>query len=132
MAIVRKQYHGIKFPFSSGNRDGFFIDLNTDRNDEVASEIAHVILTQRGTRLRMPDFGTDLLKYVFDVNDNTTWNTVESEIRRAVGQYVSNVSIQSANIEMPEDDENSIYLDINYSVNKGDGKENNRTVIKLQ
>lgn len=131
MAIIKKQYYGIKFPFTILNRNGFFVDLNNDYDDKVASEIAHVILTQKGTRLKNPDFGTDLIKYIFDPNDSTEWNTIESEIRSAVKQYVGNASIQKVDIQRPEGEDNSLYLDITYTVKKGNVEENNRAVIKL-
>ena len=108
MAIIKKQYYGIKFPFTISKQDGFFVDLNSDLKDKVASEIAHVILTQKGTRLKMPDFGTDLIKYIFEPSDTLEWNTVESEIRRAVGQYVSNATIQSVEVKRDERDRKSV------------------------
>lgn len=132
MATNRKQYYGIKFPFTLTDKDGFFVDLNKNLNDKVASDIAHVILTQKGTRLKMPNFGTDLIKYIFDPNDSTEWNTIESEIRNAVNLYVNNVSIKKVEIEKPENEDNSIYLDILYTINKGNKEENNRAVIKIQ
>ena len=132
MAIIKKQYYGIKFPFTISKQDGFFVDLNNDLKDKVASEIAHVILTQKGTRLKMPDFGTDLIKYIFEPSDTLEWNTVESEIRRAVGQYVSNATIQSVEVKRDESEDHSIYLDITYAIKKGNKEENNRAVIKLQ
>ena len=125
MAIIKKQYYGIKFPFTISKQDGFFVDLNSDLKDKVASEIAHVILTQKGTRLKMPDFG-------FEPSDTLEWNTVESEIRRAVGQYVSNATIQSVEVKRDESEDHSIYLDIMYAIKKGNKEENNRAVIKLQ
>ena len=132
MAIIKKQYYGIKFPFTISKQDGFFVDLNSDLKDKVASEIAHVILTQKGTRLKMPDFGTDLIKYIFEPSDTLEWNTVESEIRRAVGQYVSNATIQSVEVKRDESEDHSIHLDIMYAIKKGNKEENNRAVIKLQ
>lgn len=132
MAIIKKQYYGIKFPFTISKQDGFFVDLNSDLKDKVASEIAHVILTQKGTRLKMPDFGTDLIKYIFEPSDTLEWNTVENEIRRAVGQYVSNATIQSVEVKRDESEDHSIYLDITYAIKKGNKEENNRAVIKLQ
>ena len=73
MGTIKKQYYGIKFPFTDRNMEGFFVDLNSTIQDKVASEIAHVILTPKGTRLRRPEFGTDLLKYVFEPNDDMSW-----------------------------------------------------------
>lgn len=129
MKTIKKQYFDIKFPFTSLNGNGFFVDLNIDLNDKVASDIAHVILTPKRSRIRKPDFGTDIIKYIFDPSDDLTWENVENEVKESVHKYVMNAEIESIEIERTED--NSIYLDIQYSVKKGNVVENNRMAIKL-
>lgn len=125
-----KQYYDIKFPFTVNNDDGFFIDLNKSLEGKVASEIAHVILTQKGTRLRMPTFGTDLMKYIFNQNDSISWNSVEQEIRKNVSTYVPNASIDEVVVTRGGDD-NTIMVDVKYTVVSGNKKNNYRMGIKL-
>lgn len=127
---IKTQYFNIKYPFTHNNEDGFFIDLNRDLNDKVGSEIAHVILTPKRTRIRMPDFGTDLIKYIFNPNDTLSWGEVEEEIKTNVSKYVNNVSINKVNV-VKSDNDNAVYVDISYDVLKGSVKDNNRMVIKL-
>ena len=79
----RKQYYGIKFPFTSNNLDGFFLDLNEEVRDKVASELLHVILTPKRSRIRKPDFGTNLIKFVFNENDEMSWEEIKSEASEA-------------------------------------------------
>lgn len=131
MASKVKQYYGIKFPFTTNNLDGFFIDLNETVKDKVASEILHVILTPKKTRLRMPDFGTNLAHYIFEPNDDITWDSVISEATDAIEKYVANARLD--NLRIINDDEHpmDIYLDIYYTVIKGNTEENNRLVVKL-
>lgn len=126
-----KQYYGIKFPFTANNLDGFFIDLNENIDDKVASEILHVILTPKRSRIRRPDFGTNLAKYIFEPNDNITWDSVMGEIRENVSRYVPNVEIDDVNVIYGTDDANSIYLDMRYNVKNGNLNENKRMVVKL-
>ena len=76
MATIRKQYQGIKFPFTANNLNGFFLDLNTDIDSKLASEIAHVLLTPKRSRIRKPDFGTDIIKYVFENNEEDSWDAI--------------------------------------------------------
>jgi phage baseplate assembly protein W len=130
MAVKIKQYYDIKFPFTANNENGMFIDLNGSVVDKVSSQIAHLILTQKGTRLRMPNFGTDLLKYVFSPNDNISWSAVESEIRTAVGIYVPSASIKSVGVTMGDSD-NDVMVDVKYSVTTGKESEDYRMAIKL-
>ena len=131
MPTIKKQYFGIKFPFTNDNTSGFFLDLNTDLKSKVASEIAHVILTPRGSRLRKPEFGTYLVKYIFEQNDNLTWDDVRREAIDMVGKYVKDAELEDINVFQETANEHSIYLDMHYVIRKGKNIENNRTVIKL-
>ena len=130
MGVINKHY-GIKFPFTIRNNDNFFLDLNNNLHEKVASEIAHVILTPKKTRLRMPDFGTDLIRYIFSPNDDLSWGDIESEIRDAVNKYVPEGVLEKVEVFQSEDDNNTILLSVNFGVKKGNTIENNRMVIKL-
>ena len=126
-----KQYFDIKFPFTSNNVEGFFIDLNKTIGDKVLSEILHVILTSKGTRLRMPDFGTDLIHYIFEMNDEKEWPRIKSEIQECVSKYVPRVIINDVRILKDKENDNTLLLDLDYSVKVGLTEENNRVVLKL-
>lgn len=127
----RKQYYGIKFPFTSNNLDGFFLDLNEKIEDKVVSEILHVILTPKRSRIRKPEFGTELTKYIFEPNDELSWEGVKNEVMTAVSDYVSNATLTNIDVVRPDEEPDSIYLDIRYVVKKGNKEENNRMVVKL-
>ena len=131
MATIKKQYYGIKFPFTANNLNGFFLDLNSDVEGKIASEIAHVLLTPKRSRIRKPDFGTDLIKYLFENNEQVTWEAVESEARESVKKYVPGVELTSLEAVTPPEDPHSIYLDMTFTVKKGNTVENNRMAIKL-
>lgn len=127
----KTQYYGIKYPFTVNNEDGLFVDLNNDLRDKVGSEIAHVLLTPKGSRIMMPDFGTDLVKFIFDENIQDNWDDIEDEIKEAVAKYVPNASINEINAVRDANDDNAVYVDVQYSVKRGLSSENNRMVIKL-
>jgi phage baseplate assembly protein W len=126
-----KQYFDIKFPFTSNNLDGFFIDLNETIGDKVLSEILHVIMTPKGGRLRMPDFGTDLAHYIFDQSDEKEWGRIKAEIKEAVAKYVPRASVNDVRVLREEGNDNTILVDLDYSVKVGITSENNRVVIKI-
>lgn len=127
----KKQYYGIKFPFTSNNEDGFFIDLNETMDEKVASEIAHLILTPKGTRIMNPNFGTNLIKYLFNPNDNESWSSVEDEIINSVNKYIPNTRIDKVTVLKQDNEEHNIFIDVRFLVKKGETEENNRMVIKL-
>lgn len=127
----KRQYYGIKYPFTVNNEDGLFIDLNDNIRDKVGSEIAHVLLTPKKSRIMMPEFGTDLLNFIFNENIERNWDDIEDEIKDSVAKYVPNASIESIRAFRDENDDNTVYIDVTYNVKKGMSSENNRMVIKL-
>jgi phage baseplate assembly protein W len=52
--------YGITFPFRN-SFDGKYLDLTDFANEEVRTDLVHLLLTRKGTRYFMPDFGTRLL-----------------------------------------------------------------------
>lgn len=123
-----KQYYDIKFPFTCNNLEGFFIDLNKTIVDKKESEILHVLLTPKRTRIRKPDFGTDLIKFIFEQNDELTWNEVESEIISTVNKYVSNVDVKHIEVRNIE---HELFVSILYIIKTGNKVENKELVVKL-
>lgn len=121
----------MKFPFTLNNGGGLCFDLNENPKDKVASQIAHVILTPKGTRIRMPEFGTNLIKWIFEPNDQETWDSVVEEVMNAVSRYVSATTLKNIEVVTPEDEDNSIYLDLRYDVEVDGVIENNRMAIKV-
>lgn len=121
----------MKFPFTLNNGGGFCFDLNENPKDKVASQIAHVILTPKGTRIRMPEFGTNLIKWIFEPNDQETWNGIVEEVTKAVSNYVNGTLLTKIDVVTPEEEDNSVYLDIRYSVFTNGETENNRMAIKV-
>ena len=123
-----KQYYDIKFPFTCNNLEGFFIDLNKNITDKKESEILHVLLTPKKTRIRKPNFGTDLIKYIYEPNDELTWESIYSEILTSVNNNVSNVELEDVEIKYLE---NNIFISMLYKIKTGNKVENKEMVVKL-
>ena len=123
-----KQYYDIKFPFTCNNLEGFFIDLIKTIVDKKESEILHVLLTPKKTRIRKPDFGTDLIKFIFEQNDELSWSEVQSEILSTVNKYVTNVDVKNVEVREIEHD---LFVSISYKIQTGNKTENKELVVKL-
>lgn len=130
MAINKRKY-GIKFPFICLNNDNLVLDLNNSLHEKVASEIAHVILTPKKTRIRMPDFGTNLMKYIFEANEKKTWGEIEDEIREAVKNYVPQGVVNNVDVYKDEKKINSFYIAISFGVKVGEDIENNKMILNI-
>lgn len=128
---MNKQFYGIKFPLSEESDRLTFFDLNENKLDSVRSMLLHIILTPKGQRLRQPNFGTDLIKYVFEQNDGITWNGIKDEIRQQVSLYLPNVVFNDINIQHNLEESNSIYIEVDYSVTHNGRTTTNKTLVKL-
>lgn len=130
--MALKQKYGIKYPFSNNNEDGVFLDLNENEIESIKSQVLHVIFTPKGQKLRDPDFGTDLVKYIFDQGDDTGFSDVKTEITRQISKYVPSVEFKDVTIyREDETNGNGIIVIIEYMVKRGNKAENVTVSLKL-
>ena len=92
MAITQK--YGIKYPFTTDNDDGTYIDLNKTYGEGIQAQVLHVIFTPKGQKLRDPDFGTDLVHYIFNQSDASTFGAIKGEISSQISKYVPEVEFR--------------------------------------
>ena len=72
--------YGLSFPFVD-SFDGKYLDLTDYAAEEIRSNLIHLLLTRKGSRYYLPDFGTRLYEYIFEPLDGPTFRNIESEIR---------------------------------------------------
>ena len=109
------KYININFPFEDSNK-GFFLDLNDDDSSAIKADLMHLILTRKGERLYLPDFGTNLLKYIFQPNDGVTHSEIKDEITQTVKKYIPKLQITEVLVEQSEASEYSATVRIDYTV----------------
>jgi phage baseplate assembly protein W len=97
--------YGIDFPFRD-SLEGKFVRMTGFPDKEIRANLIHLLVTRKGTRYFLPDFGTRLYQYIFDQNDMVTFGLIESEIREAVKNYIPNLDITSIDVMSAEDDPN--------------------------
>lgn len=129
MALTQK--YGIRFPFSTDNLEEVYVDLNETLTDKVKSDVLHVLFTPKGQKLRNPDFGTDLIKYLFDPKDDESFDNVKASIKMDIGKYVNNIEFEDIRILQDENDDRAIIVVVEYSVIKGNKKEKTKVAVKL-
>jgi len=108
--------YGIDFPFRDSGI-GSYVKLTTTPEKEIRSSLVHLLLTKKGSRYYLPDFGTRLYEYIFEPNDSVTFNHIEEEIRESIRKYIPNLDIKNIIITSAEDEEeetsNSTSLETN-------------------
>ena len=95
--------YGIDFPFRD-SLEGSYLKMTSAPDREVRANLIHLLLSKRGSRYFLPDFGTRLYQFIFDQNDNVTFGLIESEIREVVKKYIPNLELTTINIMSAEDD----------------------------
>lgn len=113
------QKYGIKYPFTLENDDELYMDLNETKEESLKSRLLHVIFTPKGQRLRNPDFGTDLIKYIHEPADETTFDRLRNDITQQVYKYVPDVVFKDISIYNDDNSENGKIVIIHYTIKKG-------------
>lgn len=99
--------YGIDFPFRDSLK-GDYVKLTTTPEREVRANLIHLLLTRRGSRYFLPDFGSRLYQYIFDQNDSVTFDLIEDEIRESVKKYIPNLDITKLDVMSAEDDPDTV------------------------
>jgi phage baseplate assembly protein W len=95
--------YGIDYPFRDSLK-GDYLNMTEVPEKEIRANLIHLILTRKGSRYYLPDFGTRMYEFIFEQNDFVTHNLIEEEIREGVKKYIPNLEINSISIMSAEDD----------------------------
>lgn len=96
--------YGLTFPFVD-SFDGKYLDLSDFPAEEIRSNLIHLLLTRKGSRYFLPDFGTRLYEYIFEPLDGPTFQNIESEIRDSVEKYMPQLQLTNISITGPTGEE---------------------------
>ncbi len=89
--------YGINFPFRDSRR-GDFWELTQLEAQQVKSDLIHLLLTRKGSRYYLPEFGTRLYEFLFEPFDGLTFDAIQSDIRDAVQQFMPNLLLNQITI----------------------------------
>lgn len=128
--MANKQNYGIKYPFTYDNEDLVYLDLNETYEDSIQSQILHIIFTPKKQKLRDPEFGSNLIQFIFDPKDGTTFNKIKEEISSDIMARVPNVVLNDIEIIESPDDHTKI-VGVTYTVKKGNVEEKYNIAVKI-
>jgi phage baseplate assembly protein W len=89
--------YGINFPFND-SFNGTYFDLSESTQEEIRTNLVHLLLTRKGTRYFLPNFGTRLYEFIFEPMDGPTFSEIETEIRDAITEYIPGITVTSINV----------------------------------
>lgn len=124
------KFINIDFPFKDSKR-GFYLQLNTEDSKAIKADLLHLILTNKGERLYLPDFGTNLRKYLFNPYDGITESEIKSEINEAVKKYIPNLKINSITFEEAPQSQYGAVVRLDYTVTEDVFESRDFVIIQL-
>lgn len=124
------KYINIEFPFKDSN-NGFFLQLTKTDSKAIKSDLMHLILTRKGERFYNPDFGTDLLRFIFEPNDSLTYSAIKLDIQTTVKKYIENLEVNDVIVEYDEENEHRVSIRIDYTITDDIFKESDFVIINL-
>lgn len=95
--MVLNKTYGINFPFKA-SQEGTYLSLTKTVEEEVRANLLHLILTKKGSRFYLPDFGTRIYEFIFEPLDGPTFENIKDDIREAVKKYIPNLEINEISI----------------------------------
>lgn len=115
--MAKKIFYTIHYPFSNIDKNGFYVDLDSDKYKAIKSDLMHLIFTPKGVRYMLPEFGTNLMKKIFTPNDDITWSEIKEDIQINVSKFLPNITIKTLEIT-PTDNGRGVNVKIGYDIDE--------------
>jgi uncharacterized protein len=115
--MAKTRYINIDFPFKDSKK-GFYFELNQTDRDAIRADLLHLLLTNKGDRLYLPDFGSDLRKFIFEPNDSITHDDIKKSLNDSISRYIPNLIVNSINFRNDTIEE-LIIVELTYTVTDG-------------
>lgn len=112
--MANRKYININFPFTDSFNDETYIGLTETSKSAIRSNVLHLLLTEKGERYYLPDFGTNLKKYLFEPNDAPTNSAIIEELNNDFNKYLTNINV---NFVENVSDGNSLKLSVGFIYN---------------
>lgn len=116
--------YNIKFPLKDDVSTNSFFKMTNVTKDAVSSDLLLLLLTQKGERYYDSEYGTNLLKFIFEPDDNITQDDIELDIKNIVSLYIPTITIDSVTFNSLIDDvgreisDNQLNVNVKFTYNE--------------
>jgi phage baseplate assembly protein W len=113
--------YNITFPLNDDVATNSYFLMSKVTKDAFSSDLLLLLLTGKGERYYEPEYGTNLLKYIFEPNDGLDANDIEQEIKTTVSLYIPALTINQVIFNWNTDDngqpisENQLNVNIKFT-----------------
>lgn len=105
-------YIGLSFPLKGDTLNDFALTKTTV--EQSIHNLRNLLLTQVGERVGQPNFGSRLRELCFEQIDDELPIRIENEVKRAVSQWLSYITINSVETLTQDGDKNQVFVKIKF------------------
>lgn len=93
--VVRATPVGILTPVSFAQSGGTLFSMSFDVKQQIRDNLKNLLLTNRGERLMLNDFGADLRSLALEYGNENIVNAAISSIASSVGKYMPFIELEN-------------------------------------
>ncbi len=105
---------GLKFPLQVDPKTGKIAMVSEE--EDIAEAIGIILKTTQGERLMRPDFGSNVMDYIFATDSNTTWESLATELRESLGYFEPRIHEINVVCRSADGLEGAINVEVSYCV----------------
>lgn len=113
---------GIKFPPQVDSVTGKF--KLSEYDEDIKEAIYIILMTQKGERAMLPDFGCNLQNYVYELPSSTYLNLLKVEIADALTKWEPRIINIEVDIDTRQMIDAKVIINISYVVRRTNGQDN--------
>ncbi len=107
-------FTGVSFPFRIGSKGGVVMSTTSDTDySHINESIRQIILTRKGERVNLVNFGCNLQDALFENLDPGIANMIKYTITEALKTYEPRITVNDVRV-IP--DESTAYVTVDYTV----------------
>jgi phage baseplate assembly protein W len=129
-----EKFINIEFPFRDDDK-GKLLAMNSTSERAIKADLVHLLLTNKGERLYLPDFGANLRQYLFQPNDEVVSGRIKDEIQEAINKFIPNLQVDEISTKKGSygdtRNEHHVLVTIDYTVTDGAFKQSDTVKIEL-
>ena len=113
--MAELNYINIQYPFKDSKK-GFLLELTETDQTAVKSDLMHLLLTNKGERFYLPNFGTNLLKFIFEPNDSLTLASIKEDITNTVARFLPDLQVNEVLVDKTPNSTKEATVRVDYTI----------------
>lgn len=115
-------FYGTGWAFPLDAAGGRVATISDEAN--IAQAILMILRTNRGERVMMPDFGSDLDRLLFSAENRATFHLAEAAVRRALGKWEPRIKVLEVDVSPDPRERDRLLVSVEYVIRARNSRHN--------